>query len=92
MAKYYTKEFKQEAVNLVLKHGYSENEAALRLGINNKNIYRWVQESKKNEPAKEESLQGTQAEIVRLRKENERLKMEKEILKKAMAFFAGEKN
>jgi transposase len=92
MAKHYTKEFKQEAVNLVVKQGYSESEAATRLGVNNKNIYRWVQENRNNEPVKEESLQGAQAEIIRLRKENERLKMEKEILKKAAAFFANEKN
>ena len=92
MTKHYTKEFKQEAVNLVLKQGYTESEAALRLGINNKNIYRWIEETKTNAPVKEESLKGAQDEIIRLRKENERLKMEKEILKKAAAFFANEKN
>lgn len=92
MAKHYTKEFKQEAVNLVLKQGYTEGEAATRLGINNKNIYRWIGEAKTNSPIKEESLKGAQDEIIRLRKENERLKMEKEILKKAAAFFANEKN
>lgn len=92
MGRHFTKEFKQEAVNLVLKQGYTESEAASRLGINNKNMYRWVREHRNDEPVKEESLQGAQAEIIRLRKENERLKMEKEILKKATAFFANEKN
>jgi len=92
MAKHYTKEFKQEAVNLVLKQGYSESEAAIRLGINNKNIYRWVRGNRTIEPVKAESLKGVQDEIIRLRKENERLRMEKEILKKAAAFFANEKN
>lgn len=92
--KYYTKEFKQEAIKLVKEHGYSEHEAAQRLGINSKNIYRWIKEVDVLEKSSisKQALTADQVEISRLRKENERLKMEKEILKKAAAFFANEKN
>jgi transposase len=94
MGKYYTKEFKQEAVKLVIEHGYSEHEAAARLGINSKNIYRWVKKENALEQGivKTNPLTADQIELIRLRKENDRLKMEKEILKKAAAFFANEKN
>ena len=90
---HYTKEFKNDAVKLVLEHGYSANEAARRLGINQTNVSRWVREYRQeNQP----SVQGgatrseLEAEVKRLRKENQRLQMEREILKKAAAFFANE--
>ena len=42
----YTKEFKEEAAKLVTEHGYSQAEAGSRLDVSDKNINRWVQESK----------------------------------------------
>lgn len=92
MSRKYTLEFKQEAIKLVIDHGYSQVEAARRLGISEKNINRWVLASKNQAPSKAEKLTSEQEEIKRLRKENDRLRMEKEILKKAAAFFANEKN
>ena len=92
MNKKYTKEFKQEAVKLVTDHGYSQAEAGRRLGISEKNINRWVLGSKEIPPLKSEKITSEQDEIKQLRKENDRLRMEKEILKKAAAFFANEKN
>jgi transposase len=90
MVKKYSVEFKQEAVKLVTEHGYSQCEAARRLDLSSKNINRWVCESRDRAP--KEKLTIDQQELLRLRKENERLRMEKEILKKAAAFFASEKN
>lgn len=92
MSRKYTKEFKQEAVKLVTDHGYSQAEAGRRLGVSDKNINRWVLESKEIPPLKSEKRISEQDEIKQLRKENDRLRMEKEILKKAAAFFANEKN
>ena len=89
----YTKEFKQDAVNLVIEQGYSTNEVGRRLGINQSNVSRWVREYRRDE---QELAEGgippkeLEAEIRRLRKENQRLEMEREILKKATAFFAKE--
>jgi transposase len=89
----YTKEFIQDAVQLVTEQGYGCNEVARRLGINRSNITRWVREYRQN---KENLANGPEnpaelkAEIRRLKKEKQRLQMEREILKKAAAFFAKE--
>jgi len=95
----YTKEFKNEAVKLVLEHNYSQAEAANSLGINHRNINRWVFEAKtgKKENHSKVSDQSKcktneESELLALRKEIHRLKLEKEILKKAAAFFANELN
>jgi transposase len=87
--KKYTVEFKQAAVKLVTEEGYSQAEAARRLGVGSKNLNRWVRELKKGDTVKT-SVTAEQAELVRLRKENKRLQMERDILKKAAAFFASE--
>ena len=88
--KKYTLEFKEEAVKLVTEQGYSQSEAAKSLGVKNNNISRWVAQLpvKKEMPLKVKSTE--QAELEMLRKENKRLKLEREILKKAAAFFANE--
>lgn len=87
--KHYPKDFKEEAVNLVLEQGYSVPEAAKSLGIATNMLYRWKQQI-------EDQRQGIalgedeRDELKRLRKEVKQLRMEKEILKKASAFFAKE--
>lgn len=91
--KKYTKEFKLDAISLVKDQGYTRIEAAKSLGIDRQLIGRWLKEE---EMAGGESFRGQgqlspeQLEIRRLKEENKRLKMEKEILKKAAAFFAQE--
>jgi transposase len=91
----YTKEFKADAVKLVTEQGYSCTEVGRRLGINHSNVTRWVREHRN---AQEEPTEGgltrgaLEAENRRLVKENRRLQMEREILKKATAFFAKESN
>jgi transposase len=88
----YTKEFKEEAVKLVTDRGYSIAEAARNLGVNANFLGRWKKESEQteNESISPGSLVAMQAELKRLKKENKQLKMEREILKKAAAFFAKE--
>ena len=89
----YTKEFKQDAVNLVTEQGYSANEVARRLGVGQSNVSRWVRELRKDQQygvEGEVSRKELEAEVKRLKKENQRLQMEREILKKAAAFFANE--
>ena len=90
--KEYTLEFKKEAVRLVTEQGYSVTEAAANLGISAKNLYNW--RSQLNKVNKEPRIKRTdeQIEINRLKKENAQLKLEREILKKAAAFFANELN
>ncbi len=88
--KKYTIEFKQEAVKLVTEQGYTQSEAARSLDINSKNICRWVNEANGRPLGKKMGLTEEQNELALLRKENHRLKLEREILKKAAAFFANE--
>jgi len=90
--KRYTKEFKAEAVKLVTAHDYSQVEAAQSLGIKAKNLNRWISQAKdeSNGMIPKNKLTVEQEELQQLRKENKRLKLEREILKKAAAFFASE--
>ena len=87
--KTYTKEFKEEAVNLVTEQGYSVPEAAKSLGLNANLVYRWKQQVEDQRQGKV-LAEDEREELKRLRKENKLLRMEKEILKKASAFFAKE--
>ena len=87
----YNLEFKQDAAKLVLDKGYTHQQAADSLGISLSAIRRWVKAER--EPSVETKAIASlsdQAELRRLRKENEQLRMEREILKKAMVFFAKE--
>ena len=89
----HTAEFKREAVLLVTEQGLSVAEASKRLGLKGNLLYRWKQEWDSAgaqafvAPA---PLTGVEAELQRLRIENEQLRMERDILKKATAFFAKE--
>lgn len=87
--KKYPKEFKEEAVALVTEQGYSVPKAAEAVGVATNLLYKWKEtiEAERSGTALNED---EQAELKRLRKENRDLKLEKEILKKASAFFAKE--
>ena len=91
--KKYTREFKQDAVRLVVEQGYNHSEAARNLGIDRGMLGRWVKEFQEDE---REAFRGNgkltteHEELRRLREENRRLKLERDILKKATAFFAKE--
>jgi transposase len=90
--KKYTREFKEEAVKLITEQGYQITEAARNLGVNENMLGRWKREIEGGGEVAQGFQGGStlQAELNRLRKENKRLKMEREILKKAAAFFAKE--
>lgn len=87
--KQYTKEFKEEAVALVLEQGYSVAQAAKSLGVGTSLLYKWKEkiEAQRGGVA---LVEDEREELKRLRKEVKELRMEKEILKKASAFFAKE--
>ena len=90
----YTKEFKLDAISLVLDQGFSRKEAAASLEINAQMLGRWIKESRENEDGQafrgNGKLTPEQEEIRRLKAENKRLQQERDILKKATAFFANE--
>jgi transposase len=88
----YTLEYKLEAVRLV-KNGQSIAATAKVLGIAEQTLHNWVKadrEGKLGGPGAK-PVSAEQMEIARLRAENARLKMERDILGKAMAYFAKER-
>lgn len=91
--KTYTAEFKQEAVRLITEQRYGVAETARNLGINVNMLRRWKQEYTTNTQAAfpgHGNLPLEQDELRQLRIEVKRLRMEREILKKAMRFFVNE--
>ena len=87
----YSEEFKREAVKLVSDQQLSVAAAARNLGIHPNLLRNWIQRfESENEDAS--LTEEERMEIARLRAENRRLRMERDILKKATAFFANEKN
>ncbi len=93
--KKYSKQFKNDAVNLITKEGYKVSEAARNLGIHHATLRRWKKELETEGncafPGKGK-MTPEKEELFKLRKEVKQLKMEREILKKATAFFAKESN
>jgi transposase len=92
--KTYTKQFKEEAVRMMETSERPAAEIAMELGIRRNQLYKWKEQmeskgdkafSGRGRPKKED-----QSEVASLRQENERLKEENEILKKAAAYFAKE--
>jgi len=91
--KKYSKEFKLDAISLVTDQGYSRKEAASSLDINPQMLGRWIKESQAEDGHAfrgNGKLTPDQEEIRKLKTQVKRLSMEREILKKATAFFAAE--
>lgn len=83
----YTEEFRRDAVSQVTDRGYSVLEVSRRLGISSKSLYDWKKHYAK--PAPERAKEAIQAdEVRRLKAELARVIEERDILKKATAYFA----
>jgi transposase len=91
MRRKFTPEFKAEAVELLINSGKPIAEIARDLGISDGTLGNWVKTAKKRGDVKERPLEiDERARLKELEEENRRLKMEREILKKAAAWFAKE--
>jgi transposase-like protein len=89
--KKYTQEYKDEAVELVISSGRPIAEIARNLGINEGTLANWVNTAKKSGKLKEKPLDTDErARLKELEDENRRLRMERDFLKKAAAWFAKE--
>lgn len=90
----YSKEFREEAVKLVLDQGLKVPEAARRLDVPKSTISNWVRASRegklKDIGKNRRQLSDTELELARLKRELAQVKMERDILKKAAAYFAKE--
>lgn len=82
----YTDEFKQEAAKQVINNNYSIKEVAERLGVHPDSLKTWVKRYRS--PQEFEKQQASNDEIRRLRSELKRVTEERDILKKAAAYFA----
>jgi len=84
----FTREFKVSAVKLVQEQNYTVVEAAKSLGVDVTSIRSWLKKFGSEVSGNANGESALRAELRRLREENKRLLMEREILKKATAFFA----
>ena len=88
-SKRYTEEFKVEAIKQVTERGYPVAEVAGRLGVSQHSLYQWLKDHGQPVEARQEQ-QNQSAEIRRLKAELKRVTEERDILKKAAAYFAKE--
>lgn len=91
----YTPEFRAEAIKLVIDQGMSVADAASRLGMNQGTLAYWATQARRgtkpsNGSPGMQSVESLMAEVSQLRKELAEVKMEREVLKKATAYFARE--
>ena len=87
----FDQEFKLEAIRLVTENGRKVPEVARNLGIHPNSLYKWKREyleDKQNAFPGKGNLRPEDEELRRLRRENADLREERDILKKAVAFFA----
>lgn len=88
----YPEEFREAAVEMVRETGKPIAHVARELGVNEGTLGNWVAKDRRvrGEQPADEVTESERTELVRLRRENAQLRMEKEILKKAAAFFVTE--
>ena len=84
-------EFKDEAVRQIVERGHPVSEVAERLGVSAHSLYKWVKAVKPNKSEQQASeLVEAKSEILKLRAQLRRTEEERDILKKAAAYFARE--
>ena len=89
----HSEEFKREAVKLVTEGGYTNARAARSLGIHENLLLRaWRRKQDTQQNGVKSMTETEEEELRRLREEVKRLRMERDILKKATVFFANERN
>jgi transposase-like protein len=90
----YTKEFREEAVRMVLEHNLSAYEVAQNLSIPKSTITYWVREERKGRLSlvgnTKKTLSETEMELAKVKRELAQVKMERDFLRKAAAYFAKE--
>jgi transposase len=86
----FSEEFKRDAVALVLEEDRSIADVARSLGIGETNLGNWVRQARVDRGEREGLTTSERAELVELRREVSRLRMERELLKRATAFWVKE--
>jgi transposase len=88
MPRKYPEEFKRDVVAVARRGDLSVAEIATDFDLSTKTIYRWMQQADIDDGVKDGLTTTEQNEMVRLRRQNRRLEMENEILRRAAAYFA----
>ena len=83
-------EFKRDAVAMVLDEGYRIVEVAERLGVGEGTLGNWVRQARTDRGERAGLTTSEKAELAELRRENARLRMERDLLKRATAFWVKE--
>ena len=87
----FTEEFKAEAIKQVTERGHKVVDVAQRLGVSDKSLYLWTRQSNgKQSSSANDRVAALKAEMARLKAELKRTTEERDILKKAAAYFARE--
>jgi transposase len=86
----YSEEFRAEAVRLAREPGATMRSVARDLGVSYESLRLWVRQSDVDSGRRDGLTTSEREELTRLRRENRRLQMERDLLKKAAAFFARE--
>jgi transposase len=87
----FTEEFKEEAVNQITERGYRVSEVSKRLGVSTYSLYKWLKQARGNQGRHGKDHEAElRKENIRLKNELKRVEEERDILKKAAAYFANE--
>ena len=88
MPKKFPSEFKRDVVAVARRGGLKITEVAADFDVAPESVRRWMRQADVDDGVKEGLITAEQQEVVRLRRENRRLEMENEILRRAAAYFA----
>jgi transposase len=84
----YTAEFKAEAIKQITERGHGVVEVSKRLGISDKSLYAWLKQSQQDDLPNSKDIVALKLELQRMKAELKRTTEERDILKKAAAYFA----
>ena len=84
----YTAEFKAEAIKQITERGHGVVEVSKRLGVSDKSLYAWIKQSQQDDLPNAKDLVALKLELQRMKAELKRTTEERDILKKAAAYFA----
>ena len=88
MPKRFPLEFKRDVVRVARRGDLTVPEVAHDFGVSEESVRRWMRQADIDAGVKDGQTSAEQAEVVRLRRDNRRLEMENEILRRAAAYFA----
>ena len=84
----YTPEFKAEALKQITERGHGVVEVSKRLGVSDKSLYLWLKQSREQDNPNSPDMLALKKELARMKAELKRTTEERDILKKAAAYFA----